>query len=161
MLTPQLDTAWVGDKKPAPDGRIMTGDVMNYLQALLHFRKAKSEGYSKAVILDIGRLPVGKIWDYVGDAINKSGSNPLRGLGPQLLEPFIDVTQLYSVPDNVKGLEIIALGDRYDSATMVNPACGWLHHLAIVAHAEKLRVMGIVLDAARLEDFDPGIIEAV
>lgn len=124
-------------------------------QNLMQLRKLKQAGTTALTLFDVGRLDKGESWRYVDDVISKSGVNPLRGLGPLLRQPFVDITRLYHCPTGQKGVSATALGSRYEADSSA-PACGELHHLAILAHAEELRVTAIIVTAEAIGTLPPG-----
>ncbi len=150
--------------EPAPDIRIIRFDPAGPEKLLLSFRRIREdEGDRPVIIFDIARLPDDKAWAYVADAVNRSGANPLRGLGAVLREPFIDVSRLYSVPAGQTGLEVVSLGARFSSIDSMpseispgRPLCSYLHDAAILAHAEGLAVTGIVVAESHASRFDFG-----
>ena len=124
-------------------------------QNLLQLRRLVQAGATALTLFDVGRLDVGEEWRYVDDVISKSGSNPLRGLGSLLRQPFIDVTRLYHYPAGQAGVTAIALGSRYEASSEMAPACGELHNLAILAHAEELKVTAIIVTAEAAGTLSP------
>jgi len=126
------------------------------------FRRIReAEGDQPVIIFDIARFSDETKWSYVADGVNRSGANPLRGLGAVMREPFIDVSRLYSVPAGETGLEVVSLGARYDAAednpladSTGRPVCSYLHSAAILAHAEGLAVTGVLVAEAYVPRFD-------
>jgi hypothetical protein len=129
---------------------------------LLAFRLLAETGKDPSVwVLDVGCFPEETPWAFVSDAVGRSGSNPLRGLGRIMKEPFVDVCRLYRVPRGAAGVEVIALGDRYrDSLDQsppdadTRPICSHLHGAAILAHTEGLRVTGVLVSEATIPNFN-------
>lgn len=148
--------------KPDPDIRTIRFDPADPEKLLLSFRRIREdEGNRPVTVFDIARFPDDKAWAYVADAVNRSGANPLRGLGAVLREPFLDVSRLYSVPAGETGLVAVSLGARYDAAkddpvmrSTGRPVCSYLHDAAILAHAEGLAVTGIVVAESHVPRFD-------
>ncbi len=155
IFTPSFAEAWrsAGQRVPPAVRLLITPQEPS--QQLALFRQQREAGAEAVTILDLGRIPERQPWAYISDAVNRSGSNPLRGLTDRMREPFIDVTTLYHRPADSAGLEVIALGDRYRDQIQVSPACGILHHLALVAHAEGFQVTGILVDEESLAGLDP------
>ena len=147
---------------PDPNIRIIRFDPADPEKLLLSFRQIReAEGDRPVTVFDIARFPDETEWAYVADAVNRSGINPLRGLGAVMREPFIDVSRLYSVPAGENGLEVVSLGTRYDAAednpfadSLGRPVCGCLHDAAILAHAEGLAVTGILVAESHAPRFD-------
>ena len=129
---------------------------------LLSFRRIREdEGTRPVLIFDTARFTDKTEWAYVADAVNRSGVNPLRGLGTVMREPFIDVSRLYSIPAGKTGMEVVSLGARYDTAednpfadSLGRPICGYLHDAAILAHAEGLAVTGVLVAESYVSRFD-------
>jgi hypothetical protein len=145
-----------------PGVNILHFDPARPREMLLEFRRL-AEGHPppSAYVLDVGRFSDETEWAFVSDAVGRAGASPLRGLGPIMKEPFVDVTRLYHVPEGNTGVEVVALGDRYldDPALPADVArgrtvCSHLHAAAILAHTEELRVTGILVSAAALPAFD-------
>jgi hypothetical protein len=131
-------------------------------EMLLAFRRLAAEQTAPSVlVLDVGHFWDETQWAFVSDAVGRSGANPLRGLGRIMKEPFVDVTRLYYVPNGSKGLEVIALGDRFKEYPGADfrdpqkrPVCSYLHGAAILAHAEGLRVSGVLVSESALPRFN-------
>ncbi len=148
--------------KPDPDIRTIRFDPADPEKLLLSFRRIREdEGNRPVTVFDIARFPDDKAWAYVADAVNRSGANPLRGMGAVMREPFIDVSHLYSVPAGETGLEVVSLGARYLGIDSVpseifpgRPICSCLHDAAILAHAEGLAVTGVLVAEAHVPYFD-------
>lgn len=129
---------------------------------LVSFRQLKETlPEAHVVVFDVARFPDGRKWAFVSDGIGRSGANPLRGLGPLLREPFIDVSHLYHVPDGCSGIIAVSLGSRfhsqeYDPAAMRSdhPVCGHLQNAAILAHSEGFQVTGILVAESHIRDLD-------
>ncbi len=151
---------------PDPNIHIILYDPADPEKLLLSFRRIREdEGDHPVSVFDIARFPDERGWSYVADAVNRSGINPLRGLGAVMREPFIDVSHLYSVPVGETGLEVVSLGARYDAAegnplahSLGRPVCGYLHDAAILAHAEGLIVTGFVVAEQHIPRFDFGLV---
>lgn len=148
--------------EPAPDIRIIRFDPADPGKMLFTFRQLReAEGDRPVIIFDVARFPDETEWAYVADVVNRSGTNPLRGLGAVTREPFVDVSRLYRVPAGKTGLEVVSLGARYPGGDSVlseifpdRPVCGYLHDAAILAHAEGLAVTGVLVAEAHLSGFD-------
>ena len=148
--------------KPDPDARIFRFDPAAPDQLLFAFRRIReAEGPRPVLVFDVARFPDKTEWTYIADGVNRSGSNPLRGLGAVTREPFIDVSRLYNVPVGEVGLEVVSLGARYDAAeynpladSLGWPVCGHLQSAAILAHAEGLTVTGVLVAEAYVSRFD-------
>lgn len=131
-------------------------------EMLLDFRRlVGARSLPPVYVLDIGHFWDNSEWAFVSDAVGRSGTNPLRGLGRIMKEPFIDISRLYHVPLGAAGVEVIALGDRYKEyldqcprAAHIYPACSHLHGAAILAHTEGLRVTGVLVSEAALPNFN-------
>ncbi|MFB0516573.1 MAG: hypothetical protein ACETWG_08210 [Candidatus Neomarinimicrobiota bacterium] len=129
---------------------------------LLAFRQLRAErGLVPVTVFDVARFPDDRPWAYVADGLNKSGVNPLRGLGALLREPFVDLSRLYLVPQGQSGVEAVALGARYPGTDLDSPAhsrrlpvCSYLHDAAILAHVEGLLVTGVLVAETHLRSFD-------
>ena len=155
-FTPAFDQWWVEAGHVLPDGvDLLPGARMLPDEKLRQLRQVRGDSREAIRLFDIGRLPDGRPWHYVADVVSKSGVNPLRGMGRLLKEPFVDVSRLYHLPAGASGLTITALGDRFDASSGVTPACGELHHLAILAHAESLKVTAVIVAGGRLSTLDP------
>ena len=155
IFTPEFAELWASAGHALPTGVSLLVDPGQPNRQLALFRRLRGAGAQALTVLDQGRIPAGRQWAYVADVVNRSGSNPLRGLGPQLREPFVDITALYHRPAGSPGLEVTALGRRYGDYQTVRPACGDLHHLAVVAHTEGLQVTGILVAEKSLTSLDP------
>lgn len=101
-----------------------------------------------AIILDVGNCSEGRSFVFVKDSINRSGENPLRGLGGMMERPFLDIGELYSIPEPNVGIVADCYGGRNHGKISAGVSATYLHQLAIVAHLEKLPKYGIVVDAA-------------
>ncbi len=152
--------------KPDPDARIIRFDPANPGGMLSTFRQLReAEGTRPVLVFDVARFRDKTEWAYVADGVNRSGANPLRGLGAVTREPFIDVSRLYNVPVGETGLEVVSLGARYDAAednpladSPGRPVCGYLQSAAILAHAEGLAVTGVVVAESHITRFDFGLV---
>ncbi|MBA7708984.1 hypothetical protein ES703_117891 [subsurface metagenome] len=148
--------------KPDPDIRIIRFDPANPGGMLSTFRQLReAEGARPVIIFDTARFPDITEWAYAADGVNRSGANPLRGLGTVMRQPFIDVSRLYSVPAGETGREVVCLGARYDAAednpladSPGRPVCGYLQEAAILAHAEGLAVTGVLVAESHITRFD-------
>jgi|GEM_PF-6295210 len=148
--------------KPDPDIRIIRFDPADPGGMLSTFRQLReAEGAQPVLIFDTARFPDITEWAYAADGVNRSGANPLRGLGAVMREPFIDVSHLYIVPSGETGLEVVCLGARYDEAedspladSLGRPVCGYLQDAAILAHAEGFTVTGVLVAEAHISRFD-------
>ena len=149
--------------KQDPDIRIIRFDPADPGGMLSTFRQLReAEGARPVIIFDTARFPDITEWAYVADGVNRSGANPLIGLGAVMREPFIDVSRLYSVPASETGLEVVCLGARYDAAEDSpladspggRPVCGYLQDAAILAHAEGLAVTGVLVAEQHITRFD-------
>lgn len=163
VWTPNFSRALaIAGLKPDPDIRIILYDPADPEKLLLSFRRIREdEGDRPVIVFDTARFPDKTEWAYVAEGVNRSGANPLRGLGAVMREPFIDLSQLYSVPASETGLEVVSLGARYDTAednplahSMGRPVCGYLHDAAILAHAEGLTVTGVLVAESYVSRFD-------
>ena len=131
-------------------------------EMLLEFRRLAEEDTPPHVyVLDVGRFSDETQWAFVSDAVGRSGANPLRGLGPIMKEPFVDVTRLYHVPEDSTGVEVVALGNRFRAdpgliadVARARPICSHLHAAAILAHAEGLRVTGVLVAEPAIPEFE-------
>lgn len=129
---------------------------------LLTFRRLKAERADQPVVIfDIARFPNGASWAYVADGVNRSGTNPLRGLGTLMRQPFVDVSRLYHLPEGCEGVELVALGSRYPGGEALLAGLrpgralgGYLHAAAILAHTEGLRVTGVLVVESHAAHFD-------
>ena len=155
IFTPGFAEAWRSVGHRVPSGAHLLNTPEEPAKQLALFRQQREAGAEAVTILDLGRIPEGQAWAYISDAVNKSGSNPLRGMTDRMRDPFIDVTTLYHRPVGTPGLEVIALGNRYGDEMQMSPACGVLHHMALVAHAEGFHVTGILVDKESLASLDP------
>ncbi len=168
VWTPLFSHA-VGDLEPqkVPDTHIIRFDPADPGKMLLSFRRIREdEGDRPVTVFDVARFPDDKAWAYVADGVNRSGANPLRGLGAVLREPFIDVSRLYSVPAGENGLEVVSLGARYPAiesglfeSSRGRPICSCLHEAAILAHAEGLAVTGVLVAEAHVPGFNFGLVQ--
>ena len=130
------------------------------LRSFLQFHE--EQGAQPVIIFDIARFPDDSRWAYVADGVNRSGTNPLRGLGAVMREPFIDVSRLYHVPEGQAGIEAVFLGERYPESvseasgpeTVTLAACSHLHSAAILAHTAGLLVTGVLVAEAHVPRFD-------
>ncbi len=151
---------------PDPNIRIILYDPADPEKLLLSFRRIReAEGGRPVLIFDTARFPDKTELAYAADCVNRSGANPLRGLGAVMREPFVDVSRLYSVPAGKTGLEVVSLGTRYDAAednplahSLGRPVCGYLHDAAILAHAEGFTVTGVVVAEQHIPRFDFGLV---
>lgn len=104
-------------------------------------------------IWDLARMRSNRVWDFVKDGINRSGSNPLREMDSSRKYWFVDVSRLYQVPEGYQGIEIISLGERFHEGDISKLAvCGHLQTLAIVAHGMKFDLTGIVVEESKIAD---------
>ena len=155
-FTPAFEAAWGRSQLKLPEGVVLADVKSGSAQdQLIQFRRLMQGGAAAVTLFDRGRLQPSVAWCYVADVISKSGENPLRGLGGLMTEPFVDVSHLYQLPAGATGQTVTALGSRLEQAADIVPACGDLHHLAILAHAEGLRVTGVVVASGDLAGFDP------
>ncbi len=141
-----------------PSGlQILKPDVRVPREVLLAFRHGvKADGVESLVIFDVARFPAKTRWAYVADGINKSGFNPLRGLGPLLSHPFIDTSRLYQVPRGETGVVATSFGDRYPvSSDSPGIICSHLQTLALLAHAAGATVIGVLLAESHLDQISP------
>ena len=123
--------------------------------ALMSLRRLREEGFPGGVtIFDLARFPADRTWAYVADGINRSGGNPLRGLGSIMEEPFVDLSGLYTLPDGAAGVVAVALGERYPGELSDRPVCSHLHDAAILAHTAGLPVTGVLVEEFHVADFD-------
>ena len=131
-------------------------------EMLRAFRRLAEAGKQPSVcVLDIGCFGDETQWAFVSDAVGRSGKNPLRGLGRIMKEPFVDVSRLYHIPGGMAGVEVIALGDRYQEhldqcqhAAHARPFCSHLHGAAVLAHTEGLRVTGVLVSESAIPNFN-------
>ncbi len=150
------------DSQPDSIISVVLYDPANVEQILRSFRDVyENEGTRSATIFDVAHFPDDSSWCYVTDAVNRSGVNPLRGLGTVTRKPFIDLSYLYQVPAGEIGREVVALGDRYRdtnpaafTSAVGRPLCSHLHDAAILAHAENLTVTGILVAEGYVPRFD-------
>ena len=150
------------DSRPDLTIPVVLYDPSNVEQILLSFRDVyANEGRRSITIFDIAHFPDDSSWCYVTDAVNRSGLNPLRGLGTVTRKPFIDLSYLYRVPAGETGREVLALGARYHDMDLAasmpaagRPLCSHLHDAAILAHAEGLTVTGILVAESNVSRFD-------
>lgn len=158
-FTPAFRQLWDSAEKDRPAAvSLLPDENLTPDKKLLQFRDLQKGGTTAVTLFDVGRLPEGDQWRYVADVVSKSGVNPLRGLGALLREPFVDVSWLYRCPAGHAGITITALGERYAGSPHISPACGELHHLAILAHAEGLSVTAVIMlaetvPAIKVEEF--------
>lgn len=125
--------------------------------ALQNFRRLGEEGiHEPVIVVDVARFPDDSDWAYVADGINRSGVNPLRGLGALLREPFVDLTRLFHVPAGSKGVVAVFLGARYPGEPADQPVCSYLQEAAILAHTADLPVLGVLVAEAHVAAFDFG-----
>jgi hypothetical protein len=131
-------------------------------EMLLAFRLLSDKKKKPSVcVLDMGCFRDETRWAFVSDAVGHSGKNPLRGLGRIMKEPFVDVSRLYHVPRSAAGVEVIALGDRFQEhldhcqgAAHPHPVCSHLHGAAILAHTEGLQVTGVLVSEEAIPNFN-------
>lgn len=162
VFTPHFSRSVAAGLKPDPDIRIIRFDPADPGGMLTTFRQIReNEGDRPVLIFDTARFPDKTEWAYAADGVNRSGANPLWGLGALMREPFIDVSRLYSVPAGKTGLEVVSLGARYNAAednpladSPGRPVCGYLQDAAILAHAEGLAVTGVLVAEAHVTRFD-------
>ncbi|UCH62287.1 MAG: hypothetical protein JSU77_10830 [Fidelibacterota bacterium] len=163
VWTPHFSRATAAARlKSNPGIRIIHFDQADPEKMLLLFRRIREDvGDQPVTVFDLARFPDGREWSYVTDGVNRSGANPLRGLGAVMREPFIDVSQLYNVPTGELGLEVVSLGARYDAAednplpdSRGRPVCGYLQDAAILAHTEGLAVNGVLVAESYVPHFD-------
>ena len=129
---------------------------------LLTFRLyRKTSPHAPMLIFDLAHFPDERKQAYVRDGIGRMGANPLRGLGPLLREPFIDVSRLYHVPLDEEGVVAVSIGERFHSTerdpdTLRSPhaVCSYLQSAAILAHSEGFRVMGVLVAEPHFKDVD-------
>ena len=136
---------------------LLRPDVTVPQEVLRAFRhRVKEDGVRSLVIFDVARFPAKTRWAYVADGINKSGFNPLRGLGPLLSHPFTDASRLYQVPRGETGVVATSFGDRYPvSSGRPGINCSHLQTLALLAHAAGATVIGVLLAEAHLAQISP------
>ena len=131
-------------------------------EMLLTFRRIrKQEGAAPVIVLDVALFPDDTAWAYVADSVNRSGSNPLVGLGPLLTVPFPDLSRLYHVPAGHEGVTAVSLGTGFPPDPALPPGvtvgrilCGYLQHAAILAHVEGLPVTGVLVAEDQVPGFD-------
>lgn len=166
VWTPLFADSFSGvDHKPDPTTYVVFYDPYNVEHILKSFRDVyENEGSRPVTIFDVAHFADNSTWCYVADAVNRSGANPLRGLGTVTRKPFIDLSYLYNVPAGETGLEVVALGARYTEIDPTDfkpagdrPVCSHLHDAAILAHAERLIVTGILVAEEHISLFDSGL----
>lgn len=138
-----------------PSGvEILRPDVRVPREVLLAFRHGvKVDGVRSLVIFDVARFPAKTRWVYVADGINKSGFNPLRGLGPLFGNPFTDTSRLYHVPRGETGVVATSFGDRYPvSSDSPGIICSHLQTLALLAHVAGATVTGVLFAETHLTE---------
>lgn len=124
-------------------------DIANGRESINKLRAWLTENPGRhAIILDVGNCPEGRSFVFVKDSINRSGENPLRGLAGMMERPFLDIGDLYSIPEPNVGIVADCYGGRNHGKISAGVSATYLHQLAIVAHLEKLPKYGIVVDAA-------------
>ena len=97
-------------------------------------------------IFDAAVLEGERKWAFVKDGINRAGSNPLRELGTSPGKQFIDVSNLYHVPEGEEGIVITSLGEGFkEGAAIGGNKCSAMQSLAIIAHDLDFMVFGVVL----------------
>ena len=145
------------DSAPPSGLKILRPDVRVPRKLLLAFRHSvKADKVRSVVIFDVARFPGKGPWAYVADGINKSGANPLRGLGPLLSQPFTDTSRLYQVPLDETGVVANSLGDRYPgSSDRPDIICSHLQTLALLAHAAGAAVTGVLVAESQLAQISP------
>lgn len=105
-----------------------------------------NRGINRIHIFDVANIPDDKVWAFVEDGINRSGTNPLRQLSGLSENRFIDVGHLYMVPKGQSGITILSLGARFKEEEGSKKAtCGHLHNGAIVAHTMGFEVTAVVV----------------
>ncbi len=132
-----------------PIDELLHLNIANWRKSIAKLRGWIAENPGRqAIILDVGNCPAGRSFVFVKDSINRSGENPLRGLGKMMERPFLDIGELYSVPEPHVGKVVDCYGGRSPGNTGAGISATYLHQLAIVAHLEKLPKYGIVVNAA-------------
>jgi hypothetical protein len=129
---------------------------------LLTFRLYhRTSPHTPMIIFDLARFRDDRKQAYVRDGIGRMGTNPLRGLGPLLREPFIDVSRLYHLPAGEDGVIAVSIGSRFRSheydptAIQSNyPVCSFLQSAAILAHSEGFNVTGVLVSELYFRDVD-------
>lgn len=116
------------------------------------------QGALALIIADVGRFQDDRLWAFVADSINKTGYNPLRGLSALLDKPFLDTTRLFSMPAGYQGVTAVSLGKRYPGITADEAVCSDLLLYALLAHAAKLKVVGVLVAESRVNELDPSIL---
>lgn len=155
-FTPAFRQLWDAAEKSRPAAvDLLTDNPLTPEKKLLQFRQLRKGRVTAVTLFDVGRLPDGDDWRYTQDVVSKSGANPLRGLGSLLKEPFVDVSRLYHCPAGHTGITVTALGRRYAGNPNISPACGELHHLAILAHAAGLNVTAVIVAAKAVPALQP------
>lgn len=151
MLSGKIDTRMISERNKRDVIAVERRDFSNYKEALVSLKKEKKA--TQACIFDDGRIESGKTWAFVKDGINRSGSNPLRKLGTSPGKQFLDVSNLYQVPDGQEGIVIISLGERFkEEESLSRESCSDLQELAIIANDLDFKVFGIVLSVAEKWD---------
>jgi hypothetical protein len=115
-----------------------------------------NRGIGRVLIVEKGLSEMHVDWVWVGDAINRSGANPLRGISGDWPDPFLDLTKLYHVPLGTLSSTVTYLGDRSISPEITGPSCAYLHALAILAHRLNIAVSAVLINPHPNTFFDPG-----
>ncbi|MFC1746832.1 hypothetical protein ACFLZR_00670 [Candidatus Neomarinimicrobiota bacterium] len=129
---------------PQPHGfRPLDGESTPPVTLLRQLQEMYTHGQRKLVVADLGQSSQDSPWAFIADGINRTGNNPLRGLGDNVDHPFLDTSHLYYVPPGYKGITVVAVGDRKTSLTDAL-TCSYGHTLALLGHAAKLKVIGLL-----------------
>ena len=115
----------------------------------------KNQGIGRVLIVEKCLSELDTDWVWVGDAINRSGTNPLRGIHGAWTDPFLDLTRLYQVPPGAPSSTVTYVGNRSVSPGIAGPGCAYLHALAILAHRLNIAVSGVLVNPQPKVCFDP------
>ncbi len=139
-----IDIEAIGERNKRTVLTVSGDDYSEYKSALLNSKREKQK--STVCIFDGAVLVKKRVWAFVKDGINRTGSNPLRRLGTSAGKQFVDVSNLYQVPGGQEGIVITSLGERFEEGeSLGNDICRDMQTLAIIAHDLDFKVFGIVL----------------
>jgi hypothetical protein len=105
-----------------------------------------NKGIERALIVEKCLSGMQDAWVLVGDAINRSGTNPLRDISGDWPDPFLDLTNLYHVPVGASSITVTALGERAVQPDLPGPCCAYLHALAILVHRANIAASAVLVN---------------
>jgi len=159
LSTKLLAGRWESGNLFIPEGFRQVSSMDDQPESILKRLLQEFEKGARALIVaDVGRFQDDRLWAFVADGINKTGYNPLRGLSALLDKPFLDTTRLFTVPAGYQGVTAVSLGARYPEITADEVVCSHLLWYALLGHAAKLNVVGVLVAESRVNEFDPSIL---